>query len=155
MEVLWAVAFWVVLFVGVAWWLLAAIAAGFAISLGVTVKRYGAQAWRRPGCWARLGVASALACAATVGYGLLTMESFFKLDADDPCTIDDELRSNQPIMSWPLSDTTCGGYESVPAFVNPAICLCAILFCMGLIGMFTTHFGRRSRGPSPHTPQSA
>jgi hypothetical protein len=150
MDALW---FWTALLVSVGWWLLAATAIGFTVSLGITVKRCGVQSWCRPGWWARLGAASALACAGTVGYGLLTMGTAFK--ADDPCTIDDELMSNQPIMSWPLSNTTCGGYELVPAFVNPAICLCAILFAVGLIGMLTTRFGRRSRGPSPYPSRSA
>ncbi|GAA3654522.1 hypothetical protein GCM10022224_016860 [Nonomuraea antimicrobica] len=144
----------VILLVVVLWWLLAFVAAGFGVSVGVTVARHGARAWCKPGLWARLAVASALGCTAVVGYGLIAMEGFGKLDSDDPCTIDDDLMGNHPLMEWPLSDTSCGGYESVPAFVNPAICLLGMLFCAFMVVMVMTR-RKFKRRPSPELDQTA
>ncbi|MGW7412116.1 hypothetical protein [Streptomyces sp. NPDC054863] len=156
MEAVYTAVLLAVLVVMTTWWLLASIAAGFAISLGITIARHGTQTWCEPGFWKRLGIASALACTAAVGYGMSTMQGLLKLDADDPCTADDDLddlMGDHPMMDWPLSDTSCG-YESVPDLVNPAICVFAILFCASLIAMSVTLITSK-RKPTPEPEQLA
>ncbi|MEU6270036.1 hypothetical protein [Saccharopolyspora shandongensis] len=145
MEVVWALAFWIYLIFALTWWLLIPIAAGFVISVVATIVRsHPRAAWHRPGLWGRLGAGSVLAFLATVGYGMTAMASFAQKDPGE-CTVDDDLRGNHPIMDWPLSDTSCGGYESVPTFVNPAICLFAVVFLASMVAMITTLRRARAR----------
>ncbi|MER7079543.1 hypothetical protein [Saccharopolyspora kobensis] len=148
MESVLAVAFVAVLLVVSTWWLLLPIGVGCLISVIVTAVRESPGAGRLPGLWARLGIGSALLCAATVGYGMTRMATSFRLDADDPCTLSDDLLDNHPIIDWPLSDTGCRGYESVPAFVNPLILLFAALFSASVVAMVTTWRRQRAR-PAP------
>ncbi|MEV0087845.1 hypothetical protein [Saccharopolyspora sp. NPDC050642] len=145
MEVVWAVAFWIVLIIGLTWWLLFLIAAGYVISVVVTTARDPRDAWRRPELWGRLGAGCALAFLATVGYGITSMKGSLRKDPTDPCTIDDDLMGNHPIMDWPLSDTSCSGYESVPTFVNPAICLFAVVSLASMAAVITTRRRARAR----------
>lgn len=148
MEAVLAVALVAALLLVSTWWLLLPIGVGYVISVVVTAVRESPGAGRLPGLWARLGVGSALLCAATVGYGMTRMATSFRLDADDPCTLSDDRLDNHPIIDWPLSDTGCRGHESVPAFVNPAILLLAVVFSASVVAMVTTWRGQRTR-PEP------
>ncbi|MER6993059.1 hypothetical protein ABT337_27925 [Saccharopolyspora hirsuta] len=145
MEAVLAVALVAALLLVSTWWLLLPIGVGYAISVVVTAVRESPGAGRLPGLWARLGVGSALLCAATVGYGMTRMATSFRLDADDPCTLSDDRLDNHPIVNWPLSDTGCRGHESVPAFVNPAILLLAVVFSASVVAMVTTWRRQRIR----------
>ncbi|MDA3649410.1 hypothetical protein LZ318_02830 [Saccharopolyspora indica] len=127
------------------WWLQYAIAAVFVIRFVVTAVRGPRDVWRRPALWGLLSAGSAFAFLATVAYGMSSMKSHFKKDPGDPCHIDDDVLGNEPILDWPLSDTGCGGYESVPAFVNPVIFLFAAVLLASTVAVITTWRRARAR----------